>query len=48
MILNPFTPRSDQDRISPYNKNTISSRQVMRVVKDIHRENTIESKNQIL
>ena len=26
MILNPFTPTSDQDRISPYNINTISSR----------------------
>ena len=23
-ILNPFTPTSDQDRISPYNINTIS------------------------
>ena len=29
--LNPFTPTSDQDRISPYNINTISSRQVMRI-----------------
>ena len=28
--LNPLTPMSDQDRISPYNINTISSRQVMR------------------
>ena len=25
-ILNPFTPTSDQDRISPNNVNTISSR----------------------
>ena len=25
--INPFTPTSDQDRISPYNINTISSRQ---------------------
>ena len=24
--LNPFTPTSDQDRISPYKINTISSR----------------------
>ena len=24
--LNPFTPMSDQDRISPYNYNTISTR----------------------
>ena len=30
-ILNPFTPTSDQDRISPNNVNTISSRQVMRI-----------------
>ena len=27
---NPLTPMSDQDRISPYNINTISSIQVMR------------------
>ena len=26
---NPLTPMSDQDRISPYDINTISSRQVM-------------------
>ena len=26
-----FTPMSDQDRISPYNINTVSSRQVMRI-----------------
>ena len=24
--VNPFTPTNDQDRISPYNINTISSR----------------------
>ena len=35
-ILNPFTPTSDQDRISPYNINTISSRQVMRIEKNIN------------
>ena len=29
--LNPFTPMSDQDRISPCNINTISSRQPMRI-----------------
>ena len=29
----PLTPMSDQDRISPYNINTISSRQVMRIKK---------------
>ena len=34
--LNPFTPTSDQDRISPYNINTISSRQVMRIEKIIN------------
>ena len=31
--LNPLTPMSDQDRISPYNINTISSRKVMRIKK---------------
>ena len=34
--LNPFTPTSDQDRISPYNINTISSRQVMRIEKNVN------------
>ena len=34
-MVNPFTPRSDQDRISPYNITTISSRQVMRIEKNI-------------
>ena len=34
--LNPFTPTSDRDRISPYNINTISSRQVMRIEKNIN------------
>ena len=29
--LSPFTPMSDQDRISPYNIDTISRRQVMRI-----------------
>ena len=29
-----FTPMSDQDRISPYNINTVSSRQVMRIKKN--------------
>ena len=28
---NPFIPSYDQDRISPYNINTISNRQVMRI-----------------
>ena len=34
--INPSTPTSDQDRISPYNNNTISSRQVMRIEKNIN------------
>ena len=34
--INPLTPMSDQDRISPYNINTISSRQVMRIKKNIN------------
>ena len=29
--INPLTPRSDQGRISPYNINTISSIEVMRI-----------------
>ena len=33
--LNPLTPMFDQDRISPYNINTVSSRQVMRIKKNI-------------
>ena len=34
--FNPFTPTSDQDRISPYSVNTISSRQVMRIEENIN------------
>ena len=34
--VNPSTPMSDQDRISPYNITTISSRQVMRIKKNIN------------
>ena len=34
LFISP-TPMSDQDRISPYNINTISSRQVMRIKKNI-------------
>ena len=34
--VNPLTFMSDQDRISPYNINTISSRQVMRIKKNIN------------
>ena len=32
-LFNPLSPMSDQDRISPYNVITISSRQVMRIEK---------------
>ena len=32
------TPMSDQERISPHNINTISSRQVMRIKKNINKE----------
>ena len=34
--LNPVTPMSDQDSISPYNTNIISSRQVTRIKKNIN------------
>ena len=33
LFINPLTPFGDQDRISPYTTNTISSRQVMRIKK---------------
>ena len=39
---------SDQDRISPYNINTISSRQAMRIKKNINMGITCRSKYQIL
>ena len=35
-LVNPSTPVSDQDTISPYNFNTISSRQAMRIKKNIN------------
>ena len=35
-MINPLTLISDQDRISPYNINAISNRQVMRINKDIN------------
>ena len=38
-LINPFTPISDQDRISPYNINTISSGQEMRMKKNISYRN---------
>ena len=34
--FDPLTPISDQDRISPYSINTISSRQVVRIKKYIN------------
>ena len=34
--LPTLTPMSDQDRTSPYNIDTISSRQVMRIKKNIN------------
>ena len=36
MLFNLLSPMSDQDRISPYNIITISSRQVMRIKKNIN------------
>ena len=30
-MVKPLTPMSDQDIISPYNSNTISSRQVLKI-----------------
>ena len=35
LFINPLTPIRDQYRISPYGINTISSRQVMRIKKNI-------------
>ena len=35
-VIRPLTPVSDQDRISPYDINTISSKQVMRIKKNIN------------
>ena len=34
--INPLTPMSDQNRISPNNINTISSRQVVRIKENIN------------
>ena len=34
--FNPLTHMGDQDRISPYNINSISNRQVMRIKKNIN------------
>ena len=35
-LVNPLPPMSDQDRNFPYNINTILSRQVMRIKKNIN------------
>ena len=35
-VVNPLTPMSDEDRISPNNIHTISSRQVVRIKKYIN------------
>ena len=35
-LFNPLSPMSDQNRISPYNVITISSRQVIRIKKNIN------------
>ena len=35
-FLNPLTPMSDQDRISPYNTYTTSTKEVMRIKKNIN------------
>ena len=35
LALNPLSPTSDQDRISSYTISTISSRQVMRIKKNL-------------
>ena len=35
-MLNILAPKSDQDSISPYNDNTVSNRQVMRIKKHIN------------
>ena len=34
--VNPLTPMSNQDRIFPYNINTISTRYVMRIKRNIN------------
>ena len=35
-LINPLTPMADQERISPYNVNTISTRYEMRIKKTIN------------
>ena len=35
-FFNPLTPMSYQDRISPYNTYTISTKEVMRIKKNIN------------
>ena len=38
-VFNPLAPISDQDRISPHGIDTISSRQLMRIKKNINKGN---------
>ena len=37
-FANPLTPMSDQNRVSPYNINTILSRKVMRIYQNIKKQ----------
>ena len=46
--LNPLTPMSDQDRISPYNISSISCRQEMRINTNINQGDYLLIQNQIL
>ena len=39
-----FTSLNDQDRKSPFNVDTISSRHVMRIKKNIHKNYMVDSK----
>ena len=38
--ISPFPPKSDQDRSSPFNTNAITSRKVVRLKKNIHKDIT--------
>ena len=46
--FDPLTPMSDQDKISPCNINTISSRQVLRIKKKYQLQDYKLIQNQIL
>ena len=45
--ISPFPPKSDHDRSSPYNTNTITSRKVVRIKKNVHKEITSWSKTKL-